>query len=87
METRRGSVGFPPVALRAKANSVRSNPNRCASKGGQLWQGGSGGSRSAAEADGRPYRPQRGVAPAVGLEHCGAVKSTTVSYPIALERR
>jgi hypothetical protein len=42
------------VALRAKANSVRSNPDRCASKGGHFQPCGPGGGRSVAEADGRP---------------------------------
>jgi hypothetical protein len=50
----RPPAGQKSAALRAKANSVRSNPDRCASKGGHLQPCGPGGGRSVAEADGRP---------------------------------
>ena len=48
---------FLGVALRSNVDSVRSNVDGCASKGGQAWPCGPGGGRSVAEADGRPTGP------------------------------
>ena len=42
------------VALRAKVDSVRANPDKRASKGEHSRPCGPGGGRSGAEADGRP---------------------------------
>ncbi len=42
------------IALRAKANSVRANPDKRASKGGPSRPCGPGGGRSVAEAAARP---------------------------------
>src|SRR5882724_11920522 len=50
-----------PVARRAKANTVRSNPDKCASKGEHLRPCGPWGGLSVAKADARPAGPEESV--------------------------
>jgi len=68
------------AALRAMANTVRSNPDRCVSKGGHIQSSGPGGNWSVAEADQRP----------AGLEmparYLGATDSRTRHRKIRLGR-